>query len=211
MAKKMRKLEKRMHIFCEGSKTEPMYLQGYIDEFAQDKAKLINIPDIKYNTPIALVRAAIRHKESEDTTDDDEFWVIYDRESVIKYSHDLHHEAWVLAADNKINIALSNVCFELWILQHFAFKNTPYSCFDDLKKNSSLKKDLLTVGVKNYDKADISLYKKIRAGIPNARLRAKALNKQSYNSAPANTNKPFQLACYTNVNELLDAIDLFTP
>lgn len=211
MAKKNRKLEKRMHIFCEGSKTEPMYLQGYIDEFASNKAKLINIPDIKYNTPIALVRAAIRHKESEYTTDDDEIWVIYDRESVAKYSHALHHEAWTLAVDNNIKVSLSNVCFELWILQHFAFKNTPYSCFDDLKKNSSLKKDLLSVGIKNYDKADVNLYKQIRGGIPNARLRAKALNKQSFNAAPSNIDKPFQLACYTNVNELLDAIDLFTP
>lgn len=211
MAKKTRKLEKRMHIFCEGSKTEPMYLQGYVDEFANDKAKLINIPDIKYNTPIALVKAAIKHKESEDTTVDDEFWVVYDREAVSKYSHALHHEAWDMAESNDIKIALSNVCFELWILQHFAFKNTPYSCFDDLKKNSSLKDDLLSVGIKAYDKADVALYKKIRLGISNARKRAEALNKQSFNAAPAHTTRPFLLDCYTNINELLDAIDSFVP
>ncbi|HAT8000613.1 TPA: RloB domain-containing protein [Citrobacter braakii] len=211
MAKKLRKLERRMHIFCEGSKTEPMYLQGYIDEFANEKAKLINIPDIKYNTPIALVNAAIRHKDSGDTTIDDEFWVVYDREAVTKYPHTLHHEAWSLALANDINIALSNICFELWILQHFSFKNTPYSCFDDLKKNSSLKKDLLSVGIKDYDKADVALYKKIRIGIPNARLRAKALNKQGFQAAPVGANKPFQLDCYTNINELLDAIDSFIP
>nr|VUD31412.1 Uncharacterised protein [Raoultella sp. NCTC 9187] len=188
-----------------------MYLQGYIDEFANEKAKLINIPDIKYNTPIALVKAAIRHKESEDTTDDDEFWVVYDREAVSKYPHALHHEAWNLAHGNGINIALSNVCFELWILQHFAFKNTPYSCFDDLKKNSSLKKDLTSVGIKDYNKADTTLYKKVRPGISNARQRAKALNKQSVNAAPMHLDRPFLLACYTNVNELLDAIDSFIP
>lgn len=207
----MRNLEKRMHIFCEGSKTEPLYLQGYIDEFAYKKAKLINIPDIKFNTPISLVKAAIRHKESEDTTVDDEIWVVYDREAVNKYSHALHHEAWDLANANNIKVALSNICFELWVLQHFAFKNTPYSCFDDLKKNSSLKKDLLSVGIKEYNKADALLYKKIRLGIPNARLRAKALNKQSLNAAPAHLNKPFLLDCYTNINELLDAIDSFVP
>ncbi|EID1963150.1 TPA: RloB family protein [Escherichia coli] len=211
MAKNVRKLEKRMHIFCEGAKTEPMYLQGYIDEFASEKAKVIHIPDIKYNTPIALVKAAIKHKESGDTSDDDEFWVVYDREAVTKYPHTLHHEAWDLAHANNINIALSNVCFELWILQHFAFKNTPYSSFDDLKKNSTLKKDLLSVGIKDYNKADATLYKKIRLGIPNARQRAKALNKQSLNAAPPHSNRPFLLGCYTNVNELLDAIDSFVP
>ncbi|MCU6167949.1 RloB family protein, partial [Enterobacter roggenkampii] len=92
-----------------------------------------------------------------------------------------------MAESNNIKIALSNVCFELWILQHFAFKNTPYSCFDDLKKNSSLKDDLLSVGIKAYDKADVALYKKIRLGISNARKRAEALNKQSFNAAPAHT------------------------
>ncbi|HBW3419865.1 TPA: RloB domain-containing protein [Klebsiella pneumoniae] len=184
MAKNVRKLEKRMHIFCEGTKTEPLYLQGYIDEFASEKAKVIHIPDIKYNTPIALVNAAIKHKESGYTSGDDEFWVVYDREAVSKYTHALHHEAWDLALANNINIALSNICFELWVLQHFAFKNTPYSSFDDLKKHSTLKKDLLSVGIKDYNKADATLYKKIRLGIPNARQRAKALNKQSLNAAP---------------------------
>ncbi|RTN95697.1 RloB family protein [Enterobacter sp. WCHEn090032] len=211
MANKSRKLERRLHIICEGAKTEPMYLQGYIDEFASEKARLISIPDVKYNTPIALVRAAIRLKESDATTDEDEIWVVYDREAVSKYPHTLHREAWELAHSQSINVVLSNICFELWLLQHFSFNSAPYSCFDDLKKNSSLKADLLKIGIKNYDKADKKLYGKIKKGIPNARARAKALNKQSFAAAPLNANKPFQLSCYTNVNELLDAIDEFTP
>ncbi|WP_318372827.1 RloB family protein [Enterobacter sp.] len=211
MARNKRTLEKRMHIICEGAKTEPLYLQGYIDEYASEKARLISIPDLKYNTPVSIVRAAVRLKESDSTTDDDEIWVVYDRESVAKYPNALHHEAWDLALSKNIKIAISNVCFEFWILQHFGFHCAPYSSFDDLKRNSSLKKHLASVGVRDYEKGDKLLYRKIKKGIGHARQRAKALNKQSLAAAPHGTDKPFQVACYTNVNELLDAIDSFTP
>lgn len=199
-----------MHIICEGSKTEPYYLRGYIDEHASDKARLISVPNVKYNTPVALVNEAIKLKDSENTTDDDEIWVVYDRESVAKYPHSLHHQAWDLAKSKGINIALSNVCFEVWILQHFNFCSAPYSCFEDLKRNSTLKENMLSVGVTDYDKADKHLYSKIKKGIPNARKRAKALNKQSLEASIGDL-KPFQLNSYTNINELLDAIDSFEP
>ncbi len=83
-----------MHIICEGEKTEPFYIRGYIDDQAKEKAKVIEVPDVKVNTPVQLVDYAVSLRNSSSTSADDEYWVVYDRESVRKYSHELHAQAW---------------------------------------------------------------------------------------------------------------------
>lgn len=148
MVRPVKKLGKRMYILCEGEKTESFYLGGY-SKFTKDRANVIEIPDIKCNTPIALVNEAINLKESKFTSSGDEFWVVYDREAVSKYSNDLHNQARQKAISNNINIALSNICFEFWLLQHCGYRNTPYAPCTDLLKNSPLKSDLLSVGIAN--------------------------------------------------------------
>lgn len=197
-----------MHILCEGEKTEPFYLKGYIMAYAKDKANVISVPDVKFNTPIALVEEAIRLKNSRDTSPDDEFWVVYDREAVAKYSHALHNQARGKALSNNVNIAFSNICFELWLLQHFGYRNTPYSCCDDLLKNSPLKSDLLKLGITDYEKGNPHLFSKLQPGIARARARAEALNKESLLTAGTNT-QPHTLSSYTDIHLLLDAIDAF--
>lgn len=203
--------KKMMHILCEGSKTEPYYIKSYIDMYANDKAKIIQIPPTKKNTPVQLVDEAVFLKKSNSTSEDDEFWVVYDRESVAKYSNALHARAWSKANSNNINIAFSNICFELWILQHFELDTAPYSSCDDLMSNSKLKQHLLKVNLKNYEKGNRDLFNKIYKGIGNARVRAARLNLTSLNSAAQGRKTPYFLNSYTNIHELLDAIDKFKP
>lgn len=211
MPRPKKKLGKRMHILCEGEKTEPYYLKGYVTAYAPTKANVISVPDVKYNTPIALVDEAIRLKSSRDTSDEDEFWVVYDREAVAKYPHTLHSKARDRANSNNINIAFSNICFELWLLQHFGYRNTPYSCCDDLLKNSPLKADLLKVKISDYAKGNPHLFSKIQDAVPRARIRAAALNKESLLAAAKGVTQPHMLSAYTDIYLLLDAIDAFQP
>jgi len=63
--------------------------------------------DCRKNTPVQLVEAAIEFKDSPRSIDGDQFWVVYDRESIAKYSRDLHLKAWQKADSNDINIALA--------------------------------------------------------------------------------------------------------
>ncbi|HDS5485175.1 TPA: RloB domain-containing protein, partial [Enterobacter chengduensis] len=112
---------------------------------------------------------------------------------------------------NGINIAFSNVCFELWLLQHFDYRNRPYTCCDDLLRNSPLKADLLKVGVKNYAKGDPHLFTKIQGGVTNARARAEALNRESLLTAANGATQPHMLSVYTDIHLLLNAIDAFQP
>ncbi len=199
-----RKLNPVMHIFCEGEKTEPNYLKGYLDEFipGNRSLKVIRIEPTKKNTPMQLVEKAIREKKS--SPEGDLFWVVYDRENENKYPGSIHARARVKADNNNVKIALSNICFEVWLLLHFRSSTGPYDSFDDLWKRSPLKKHL-----PQYDKGDRTIFDSVSGGIPSARKNARKLNKNTKDGADPSWTRPDQWNPYSNVYELLDAIDRF--
>jgi hypothetical protein len=200
-----------LHIYCEGEKTEPNYLKKYIQrQFGSERGRdVVRVESTNKNTPIQLVEVAIKHKNSRSCPDGDEFWVVYDRESVAKYAHALHATARNSAEANGINIALSNVCFELWILLHFKKNTACYSSYDDLISNSALKKELAKIGIANYEKGSLDLFAMIAGGVGSARDRAVAMNLATQNSAPPGATAPHLLNPYTDMHLLLDAIDDF--
>lgn len=201
---------RKLHIYCEGTKTEPHYLRGYIANIKDGALRgVILVEDTNKNTPIQLVNEAIIKKQSTSTPDGDEFWVVYDRESPGKYSDELHDKAYSSAKKNNINIALSNICFEQWILMHFTPSGTSYSCQDDLVSNSSLKKEILNASGKAYDKASPEIFKIVATKIKTAKTHAATINKNALTSAQPGRNKPHHLNPYTDVPKLLDAIDNF--
>ena len=194
-----KKLKPRLHIFCEGEKTEPNYLKGYI-EHKFPGTRLSPVRKTPKNTPIQLVEEAIREKKK--NPDGDMFWVVYDREAAIKYPDALHAEACRKADARGIKIAFSNICFEVWILLHFQATMAAYTNFDDLKKRSKLR-----THIKNYDKGIKRLFS--AEEIYAARKRAEALNQRTIAGADPAWVKPYQWNPYTDVYKLLDAIDDF--
>jgi len=81
-----------MHIFCEGDKTEPNYINGYLKSVHQGnrRLKIVVVEKTRKNTPVQLVDEALEAKKNKSTPDGDVFWVVYDRESVAKYDNELH-------------------------------------------------------------------------------------------------------------------------
>jgi hypothetical protein len=197
--KQQKVLKPRLHIFCEGARTEPNYLNGYIDRCFPG-TKLTIVETTKKNTPVQLVDEAVKAKRHKDAPKEDQFWVVYDRESSIKYPDTLHEKAYAKAKANGIRVAFSNVCFEVWLLLHFqATVPTCDSC-DDLCKRSSLKDH-----IPNYDKGEKRLY--TADEVSNARKNAVKLNKQTIAGSDASWTKPYQWNPYTDVYKLLDAMD----
>jgi hypothetical protein len=198
-----------MHIFCEGAKTEPFYFKGYLNRFhsGNRRLKVVEIEESKKNTPVQLVEEAVKLKK--ESPENDVFWTVYDRESTQKYSDALHQKALNKAVSHGIKTALSNVCFEIWILLHFTDSTAPYQNYDDLIRNSSLTNELKELGIEKYDKADQGLFLKICNNIPEARERAKKMNAAAVRSASEKIteNSPHLLNPFTQVHELLDAID----
>jgi hypothetical protein len=202
---------KLLHIYCEGEKTEPNYLNSYIQaNFPGNSGrKVIVVEETKKNTPRQLVDVATAAKKSDRNIDDDEYWVVYDRESTSKYSDELHAKASKKALDNGVHIALSNVCFELWVLLHFKANTASFDCCVDLMENSSLMGEFKKIGIK-YEKSGTLIFDKLtKEMIVDARVRAKKMNQTTLNSAPKNVIQPHKLNPYTDVHLLLDAIDKF--
>ncbi|MCK5806568.1 MAG: RloB domain-containing protein [Lentisphaeria bacterium] len=193
------KLKPVFHIFCEGEKTEPNYLGSYIERKLPG-TKLVVVEKTRKNTPVQLVEEATKAQKKAPAGD--AFWVVYDREAPRKYPDALHASARH-KAEGKVSIALSNVCFEVWLLLHFQSTSAPYDSCDDLLSRSAL----TTTHIQGYDKADRRQYSDEE--IASARSNAERMNQQTMNSADPRWNVPHKWNPYTNVYELLDAIDEF--
>lgn len=205
-----RKPRKKLYIYCEGEKTEPNYIEGYIRSKKDGALRdVVKVQPTRKNTPAQLVDVAIEHKKSGPALVGDVFWVVYDRESVAKYSDELHDRAHKKAKDNDVNIALSNICFEMWLLLHLKNSSAPYSSFDDLIHRSPLKAEFKRLCGKDYEKANIDVFNVLSGNVALARERAVKINQLAMGAAVGGRDKPHHLNPYTDMPKLLNAIDEF--
>jgi len=201
------KLIPAFHIFCEGEKTEPYYIRGYISHFHSEHRNILIVENSKKNTPVQLVEEAIIHKAKGNT--DDIYWAVFDRESVNKYSHKLHVEARSLANKHHIEIAFSNVCFEQWLLLHLTYSTAGYESCDDLLNRSPLKSLLKKKGINDYNKGLACLFDSLKNEIDDAITNSTRVNKNALKTAENGKTIPPYLNPYTDVHELLIDIDNF--
>lgn len=80
------------HIYCEGEKTEPYYIKGFIEHFYSSYRNILIIENTNKNTPVQLVEEAINAKKI--GAPNDIYWVVFDRESTSKYSLKYHNDAY---------------------------------------------------------------------------------------------------------------------
>jgi hypothetical protein len=117
-----RRPRKTLLIFCEGERTEPEYLDALKRQQAVRDAAAV---DLRIETghggsvPRTLVSMAMaaRSKALEEEAEIDEFWCVFDVEW--PRNHPGLREAIEQARQNNIQLAVSNPCFELWLILHF--------------------------------------------------------------------------------------------
>jgi hypothetical protein len=100
--------------FTEGVNSEPDYINGLkkLPHIADKVALSIEIhPD--HGVPLTLVNLAIARKQDAEV---DECWCLFDVEW--PKNHPNLPQAVSLAEKNNINLAISNPCFELWLVLH---------------------------------------------------------------------------------------------
>jgi hypothetical protein len=113
---------KTLVVFCEGEKTEPEYL-GALKRLP--RIRDVAAVDIRVETghcgavPKTLVATAVAaHKRAiDEEAEIDEFWCVFDVEW--PRNHPGLKTAVQQAQTNGINLAISNPCFELWLVLHF--------------------------------------------------------------------------------------------
>jgi hypothetical protein len=108
-------------VFCEGRQTEPLYLDALRREAGVREVAAVDlrIEEHKGSNPTTLIRAAItsRDRAFAHEGEVDEFWCVFDVEWPT--NHPGLKEALQLARDNGIDVAVSNPCFEIWLVLHF--------------------------------------------------------------------------------------------
>ncbi len=118
----VRQPRKTLLIFCEGKRTEPEYLDALK---RQPAIRDVAAVDLRVETghggsvPKTLVSMAIeaRRRAADEEGEIDEFWCVFDVEW--PRNHPDLKEAAERARQAGIELAISNPCFELWLILHF--------------------------------------------------------------------------------------------
>jgi hypothetical protein len=117
-----RRPKKTLVVFCEGEKTEPQYLEALKKQPEIRDAAAV---DLRIETghggavPLTLVLLAIdaRSRAEAEEAEIDEFWCVFDVEW--PRNHPGLSDAVRQARENDIRLAITNPCFELWLILHF--------------------------------------------------------------------------------------------
>lgn len=177
---------KRKHgilIQCEGSRTEPRYLDGFCRDCGANHHFNVQVKPGKGQNAVVTVRATIT--ESRRTVLGvkvyDEVWCVLDVEHA---AHEASlNAALALAQQHDITVCLSNPSFEVWLLAHF---ERVTRSFED---SAAAERRLSEAHWKkhfggDYDKADPRLYERLHS------LRAVAVENAAYTLEDFNKGKP---------------------
>jgi hypothetical protein len=103
---------KTLTVYCEGRVTERQYL---INLAARFRATSVSVArdhgDPKYLVELAVAQKKRARRQGEAA---DLIWCVFDADD-----HERLTDALIQARDNQIPVALSNPCFELWVILHF--------------------------------------------------------------------------------------------
>lgn len=127
-------------IITEGEKTEPNYLNALCDPFHLAAAD-IKIVHPEGTDPLTLTRKAIalrdqrrRTAKKSDLVEYDEVWVLFDLEKPNDERRRLAKEAMALPEAKGLQFALSDSCFEYWLLLHEEYTTALFSNCDSATK-----------------------------------------------------------------------------
>jgi hypothetical protein len=117
-----RKPRKTFLIFCEGERTEPEYLNALKRQPSMRDVAAVDLRVVTGHggpAPRALVTMAVaaRSRAIDEDAEIDEFWCVFDVEW--PRNHPGLLEAIEEADRNEVRVAVSNPCFELWLILHF--------------------------------------------------------------------------------------------
>jgi sulfur relay (sulfurtransferase) DsrC/TusE family protein len=148
--RRQRHLIPKVLIVCEGEATEVLYFKGI------KRAKKRNTINIKVldadgkTNPMSIINRAIDERQK--IKDDDGWepvdtaWAIFDGDEHMANLNNWR-SALALAESKRINLAITNPCFEFWYLIHFQ------DAFSQMNANTAYKR--LQKAIPGYDKAKI--------------------------------------------------------
>lgn len=106
----------RSLIVCEGRCTEPNYFEGFRKE---NRNIIIKVCESPGKTPSQIVRHAMSMADEMDIgkVPGDSAWCVFD----VDECSDKDMRRAVQMAGERLNLAISNPCFELWFILHYTY------------------------------------------------------------------------------------------
>lgn len=111
---------RRILIVTEGVETEPQYFEG-LARFARATGLSVYPADVVGigRDPVRVVNSAVRRRDDDQRAKPpreryDDVWCVFDVDR-----HEVLGEAITQARRESVKVAISNPCFELWLLWHF--------------------------------------------------------------------------------------------
>jgi hypothetical protein len=196
------KINKRILILCEDEKSSLFYFKSFRNDekFRRNlSAVSIEVYHPKNFSPLGLVKDAIKRqlKAKENSIPYDDIWVVFDKDT-----HKRIPEAYNLAENNsdkiKINIAISIICFEFWVLLHYDKIIRPFHNCDELIHY--IKINYLPKYEKHSNCFD-DLKEKMDCAIINGKYVEKAVSDDL-----SRGTKVYNLSAYTNIHHLVEKL-----
>ena len=146
-------------------------VEQYFNKFTFRRVKFAILPTKDTaSSPNSVFERIVRFKDEYQFGDDDQFWVVIDTDHWIQSNH-IHNLRYVLQEcfKKKIQIAISNPCFELWLLLHF--RECPAGLLACGQCESTLKEVASGYNKKNIGRLPITV-----ASVHDAITRARAID-----------------------------------
>jgi hypothetical protein len=111
-------------LVCEGSKTEPNYLEGLRIAYRLSNVNIRVVPPPK-NDPLSIVIFAI--KQMEEDREFDRGYCIFDRDQHSNYDEAIGAlEISNFGREGKLSAITSIPCFEVWLILHYRYSSGAY-------------------------------------------------------------------------------------
>lgn len=195
---------KRFLIVCEGTKTEPHYLQELLDDL-KIRPHIFRIAPNDGVSPDRVVAHALALYEEDASTGDafDLVYCVFDRDKHTTFDAAVQRTKDLNAAGKPFRAITSTPCFEVWLLLHFHYSDQPFhpagrkSVGDQVI--SRLKK---MPGFSAYGKGKKGIYSQLKSSLPDALTHAERLRKHGASTGCINPA--------TDIDELIRKIQQFT-
>jgi hypothetical protein len=198
--KSERERNKRYLIVCEGTKTEPHYLQALLDDL-HIPPQMVRVAPNDGGSPDRVVAHALALYDEDVLTGDafDQVYCVFDRDQHTTFDSAVKRTKDLTTAGRPLVAITSTPCFEVWLLLHFRYSDQPFHAAGRKSGGDHVVSALKTMpGFAKYGKGQKGVYGQLKDKLADALTHAEYLRR--HGAATGSINPA------TDADELVKAI-----
>ena len=175
-----RERNERYLIVCEGTKTEPHYLQELLNDLSI-RPQVVRVAPNDGNSPDRVVAHARVLYEEDALTGDafDQVYCVFDRDRHTTFDAAVQQTKDLTAAGKPFVAITSTPCFEVWLLLHFGYSDQPFHSAGRKSLGDQVVSVLRAIpGFEKYGKGQKGVYGRTKGKLADALTNAERLRRQ---------------------------------